>query len=245
MNNWKLKMEDVISYEKPEGYSSRYSYIPHKELIEEIQEQIYKKGYTISEERYLSAMDNKIICGNYIISNGNDEIRPTISFVNSVNRIRSAEVYGHGMVLVCKNGMVNSLGKYKRKHLGDTSFDDVKYNINLVINSIEEEFEKITIQKEELKQIEIDKNIIAQLVGDMYVNNALITSTQLSILKEEINFSKNFKEMTAWSFYNWTTESYKNNHPSNYDKQHNKFHTYMLDQFDIKGKTNIFKKIII
>lgn len=244
MKNWTNNKIDILNYKKPEGYSKRYCYIPHEVFLDELQEKIDKKGYKIDSERYLGAMDNKIICGSYRINNGSDEMRPAIGFVNSVNRMRVAEVYGYGIVLVCSNGMVNSIGRYRRKHIGDQAISDIRNNIDIVIDNVENEFEKLIVQKEQLKEKEINKSIISKLIGDMYINESLINETQLSILKKEISLSKNFKEMNAWSMYNWVTEALKDNHPLNYDKQHIKFHNYMLDQFEIVGSSNKFKKII-
>lgn len=244
MKNWTNNQVEILEYKKPDTYSKRYGYIPHDVFLDELKEKIDKRGYKIEEERYLGALNNQVICGNYRISNGDMEMQPAIGFVNSVNGMRTAQVYGMGLVLICRNGMTNSLGRYSRKHLGDKAIHDVRENMNLIVDKLEDEFETLKIQKEALKTKEIDRKVIAQLIGDMYVNEALITETQLSILKKESLESENFKDMTAWSFYNWTTEAFKNNHPMNYDKQHHKFHTYMLNQFEIAGAPSFFKKVL-
>lgn len=244
MKNWTNKREEILSTSLP-IVTGRYGVIPHSVFLEEIQEELHKQGHTIVEESYLTADNNKILTGSFRIQNNTDiEIMPCIQFVNSYNKTRKASIRVGGTVLVCKNGMLGSApgGSYTRKHIGINALPDFRKHLNVGISGLTLEFERLLKNKQEMKDIQIDKSIIARLVGDMIINEDLITTTQLSILKHEINFSANFKGNTLWDFYNNTTESFKDTHPSFYDKQHIKFHSFITSKFDLSGNKGIYGK---
>ena len=63
----------------------------------------------------------------------------------------------------------------------------------------------------------------------MFINDNLITSTQLNIIKKEILYSENFIDPTLWSFYNHCTEALKVAHPAEVLQSHIKLHDYVLE----------------
>lgn len=240
MKDWTTTREFLLEIPRPEETKS-YTPIAHSVFINELREELDKRGYTVAEERYLHANKGQILTGNFRVTNGDSEMMPMINFTNSYNKMRRAEIWAAAMVLVCKNGMMGktSTGHYSRKHSG-TALEDVRQKMIEVVASLDEEFQRLKKNAEEMKQIELDKKVIAQLVGDMYINESLIKAEQLSILSNEIHHSINFKGNTVWDFYNHVTESYKHNHPMDYDKQHIKFHTYMTDKFSLSGSRGLY-----
>lgn len=240
MKDWSTTKDFLLGIPAPVATES-YCPIPHSVFINELQEEIHKKGYSVVEERYLHASKGQILTGNLRISNGDNEMMPMVNFTNSYNKMRRAEIWAAAMVLVCKNGMManTSTGHYSRKHSG-TALEDVRGKMIEVVSSLDEEFNRLKKNAEEMKQIELDKKIIAQLVGDMYVNEMLIREEQLSILNKEIHNSINFRGNSLWDFYNHTTEALKHNHPMFYDKQHIKFHTYITDKFNLSGSRGLY-----
>ena len=83
---------------------------------------------------------------------------------------------------------------------------------------------------------------IVFLKGKMFLadREALVNATQLEIIRKEIKYSKDFKDGSLWSFYNNCTAGFHDNHPSNYDKQHIKFHTYISDKFALTGSRGLY-----
>lgn len=242
MKNWTEKREDILNIPLPE-HSNRYGVIPHSVFLGEIEQELANKGYNIAEQRFLTANNGQILTGTYRIQDEQDsEMMPSISFVNSYNRTRKAEIRVSAMILVCKNGMCASTpyGSYSRKHLGDKALPDFREHLKLSIDNLQPEFDRLKKNKEEMKQIQIDKVVINQLVGDMFLNEQLITTTQLGILSKELKYSQNFKDGSLWSFYNNTTESFKENHAALYDKQHIKFHSYISSKFNLTGDKGLY-----
>lgn len=247
MKNWLETKAELMSVPVP-NHAGRYCPIPHSVFLQELQEKLYAKNMIIKDERYLTDASRQVMTGWFSLKNDTDsEISPSISFINSYNKTKKASIRASALVLVCKNGMMGHVenGHYTRKHLGTTALSDFRSHMDLVIDGVEQEFERLIKNKEELKKVEIDSKIRAYLIGDMYINEGIINSTQLSIVKKEIEFSKNFTDTTAWSLYNHITEALKDNHPLNYEKQHIKTHTYFSDKLGLTGARGLYGKSIL
>jgi len=243
MKNWSTTRDFLIGIVPPVKTES-YTPIPHTVFLDEIKEAVESKGHKITEERYLHAANGNIISGVYKISDDRDmDLMPSITFTNSYNKMVKASIRCSALVLVCKNGMMGATehGSYTRKHTGK-ALEEFRKRLDAAVGSIDAEFQRLIKNKEEMKEIKITKKIIAQLVGDMYINEQMITSNQLSLLKEEILHPTLFKENSLWDFYNNVTGSLRENHPMNYTNQHIKFHAYISDKFNLTGCRGLYKE---
>ena len=241
MKNWKNTTDFLKEIPLPEQ-TRTYKPVSHAIFIDEIKEELYKRGHSVKTERYLTANNGLIMTGNFTIENPDGEINPAIFFTNSYNKMRKAELTNGVIVLVCSNGMISMdvSNKFSKKHSG-TVLEDLRNNIVLSVESVDEEFEKLRKNAEEMKQIQLSDNQIASIIGDMYINESMISETQLSILKKEVKTSTNFKDNTVWDLYNNTTEAFKASHPMHFDKQHLKLHAYMSDIFSLTGARGLYK----
>ena len=100
------------------------------------------------------------------------------------------------------------------------------------INQLDEHFQKIIRQSEQLHNIEMTIEQYAELIGRMFIEENIITPTQLGIVKREFKESKLFPEPTAWSMYNHVNQALKFGHPANYIEQHIGLHKFMLEHFE-------------
>jgi len=241
MKNWQNTTDFLREIPLP-TQTRTYKPVSHAVFIDEIKEELYKRGHSVKTERYLTANNGLIMTGNFTIENPDGEINPAIFFTNSYNKMRKAELTNGVIVLVCSNGMISMdvTNKFSKKHSG-TVLEDLRNNIVLSVESIDEEFEKLRKNAEEMKQIQLSDNQIASIIGDMYINESMISETQLSILKKEVKTSTNFKDNTVWDLYNNTTEAFKASHPMHFDKQHLKLHAYMSDIFSLTGARGLYK----
>lgn len=244
-SKWELTRNKILSVPLPEA-TKTYSPVPHSLFLEEVAEKVTQAGYIITNERYLSAYNYQLLTGVFSIKKPDQsliDLSPSLYFINSYNKKRKASLRAGAMVLVCKNGMLGSVqgGSYSRIHRG-TALEDFRDEIDSVIGSVEIEFQRLEKNVAEMKETKLSSKVIAQLVGDMYINESLLSDTQLSILKKEMKFSENFKTDSLWDFYNNCTEAYKSSHPSYFEKQHIKFHTYITDKFDLSGSRDLYGK---
>lgn len=243
MKNWESTKQKLLDCPLPAATAS-YTVIPHKVFLEEIVTELNTKGYTVADERYLTINNCNVLTGMYRIQSNASELSPAISFVNSYNKSRRAEIRASAIVLVCKNGMMGALenGHYSRKHTGN-ALEDFREHIKIVIGGLDEEFARLEKNRDEMKRITIDPLLRSSLIGDMLLNEGLLTMTQLGILKKEIKKSMFFSGDSLWDFYNNCTEAFKENHPSLFDKQHVKFHTYICDKFGLTGSRGLYTRL--
>ena len=240
MKQWLTNRQAILATPLPQ-HGGRYAVIPHSLFLNEIQDRLKAKGYDIAEERYLTTGNRQVIAGVFRIKDNNTELAPSISFINSYNKTKKASIRAGAVVLVCRYGMMGAIenGSYSRKHTG-TALEDFREHVELVIDGLEKEFIRLQSNVREMKNISVDNILIANLIGDMVMNEQLITNTQLSIFKKEKKSSLNFRGNTLWDFYNNCTEAFKDSHPVIYDKQHVKFHTYICDKFKLTGSRGLF-----
>lgn len=242
-DKWELTRNRILGAPIPTA-TKTYSPVPHSLFLEEVADRITQSGYTITTERYLTARNCQLLTGVFSIKKSQDQLTdlsPSLYFVNSYDRSRKASLKAGAMVLVCKNGMLGSIpgGSYSRIHRG-TALEDFRDEIDNVISTVEVEFNRLKKNVDEMKMIELDKKVKAQLIGDMYINESLISDTQLAILKRELSYSDNFAGNTLWDFYNNCTEAYKTSHPEYFEKQHIKLHTYIGDKFNLTGSRGLY-----
>lgn len=245
MKNWLESKAALMNAPLPEK-EGRYCPIPHSVFLQELQEMLFKKNMIIRDERYLTCSDNKVMTGWFSLKSEDKELAPSITFVNSYNKTKKASIRASALVLVCKNGMMGTVdnGYYSRKHLGDNALQELRQHMEVVIDGVEQEFQRLLINKEEMQSLSLTPQEKALLIGDMYLNESIITPNQLSIIKKELTTSQNFKGDTAWALYNHVTEALKDNHPMNYEGQHIKVHTYMADKLGLTGARGLYGKTI-
>jgi len=244
MNRWTDNEQFLLDIEKPQRTAS-YTPIEHSVFITEIQEHLDKQNLTICDKKYSTNGKGTVLTGEYgicTIDNTDEEAIMSIGFQNSYNKTMKAGLYSGLLVLVCKNGMYTRKqgGVYHRKHTG-TALQDLRAQIVTTIENTQSGFHALIAEREAMKQRELSKQTIATLVGDMYLNEGIINSTQLQIIKHEMQYSEVFKERTAWNMYNWVTESLKASHPSNYIKSHLKAHTYISNKLQLSDyRVNLY-----
>lgn len=225
--------------------TKRYGVIPHSVFINEIAEELDKSGYSIFNESYLTSNEYEVMQGRMVINDRSDiEIMPSLNFINSYNGTRKASIRCSATVLVCKNGMMamTTNGYVCRKHIGDNAIKDFRTGMVHAIEGVEKEFARLRTNRDEMRAIGINKTVVSQLIGDMYINESLITDTQVSLLKKELTLTENFKGDSLWDLYNNTTQILKtNSNPMDYDRQHIKLHTYISDKFELTGHTGLYK----
>jgi hypothetical protein len=86
-----------------------------------------------------------------------------------------------------------------------------------------------------MKNIEVDKKIVNELIGDLYLHEGIIKETQISIIKNEVrkpSFNYNAPN-SLWETYNHITHGLKNVHAANFIDVHGQLHEYMVDKFQL------------
>lgn len=212
-----------------------YSPVSHRNIIDAVGEQLYKRNMQIHGEKYNSSADGKKVIGYYdIIYDNNPEMGMRLAFRNSYDKSMSVAFVAGNVVWICENGAISGELQYVRKHTGSV-VNELNVKIIDTINQLEDHFIKIKAHSQQMKQIELTKVKAAEMYGRMFMIDDIITPTQLNIVKRELDNSKfeEFKEETLWSAYNHVTYALKESHPLNYIDQHVNLHKFVEQEFQL------------
>ncbi len=216
--------------------SKTYIALPHGKIIDLTLEAFDKAKIKVVEENYTSARDGRQANGKYLLNSLKDpDMGLFFAWQNSYDKSLTLKSAGGANVFICGNGMVRGeLGTFVRKHTGDI-VEDYQEQLKMFVDKAGDLFEKQIKDKERMKEIEITKKTCAELIGRLYNDDAIITSTQVNIIKREIELpTYNYKaDGSVWQFYNHCTVALRDAHPELYVKQHMELHDFFTNQFSL------------
>jgi hypothetical protein len=221
-------LQTMLNAQVPEQ-TRTYKPISHQQLVDLTLESIYQSGYTLASQEYSVAEDGLVANGKYTIANVADkEMQLQVAWQNSYNRKVSLKFALGTRIMICANGMVSgNYGSFKSQHRGDIQ-TVAPANIVEYIKKGSSAFSSLQRDRDVLKQYETTDQVVAELIGRMYIQEELITSTQLNILKRElVNPTHDYgAEGSLWDLYNHTTFALKGSHPSKWMSAHSNLHSF-------------------
>lgn len=228
--------------------NNSYTPISNKFIMDMLTDKIQNLGLTVKSEDYRTSLtrDGKIrgVIGGLNVITDNENYCQRIMFRNSYDKSMSFAIVIGTLVLICENGCVSGDYQYKRIHrgviTGDTSTtqDDIVENINGSFQYLETAFTKVTSQLDKLKHFEISPDETYKILGELFFKQEIVNISQMSIIKKELTFSRNFRHLgdtdfTAYDLYNHITESLKSSSPYTYVKDHVATHKLFEQTFNI------------
>lgn len=231
LNQVRLMMPPMSS-DSMRGYQA----ISHISVIDNIKEELSKKNLSISKEIYKAGRYGRQLVGSILIDGEeNNGIAPGVHFINSYDKSRRLQILSGCIVVICSNGLIRGQADYRdiRKHVGSISndLDNMIYN---AVNGLEEELRYFVNRKGELQTYDVSKRLQAELVGRLFMQEKIFTTTQLSAFKRITEDTKNiFNDKTSWDFYNNITEVLKLSHPIDYVQKHIAFDEFACNEFNI------------
>lgn len=216
-----------------------YTPISHKSVITYSTGTLQKMGFKIKNSIYRSSVDGFIGQGEYHLQYGDDpEMGLMLAWQNSYNKQVSFKYAIGAHVFVCANGMVaGDLASYKRKHTGTADHDALQH-IETYISDAKMIFERLIHDREKLKNYDMSAKGVAEMIGRMYIHDQIITSTQINIMKRELEnptFDYGVDRYNAWSVYNYATHAFKEDNPRNWIKRHTDLHDFFAFEFGLDG----------
>lgn len=211
-----------------------YTPIPHGQMIDVIRECMRNNNLPITSTKFVSSNSGNKMIGEFRFDQDDNELGGSVIFRNSYDKSVAAAITIGSIVLVCSNGMIRGLQEafLKRKHTGHADEEVYNYTQN-AINHYAELHQSMRRDAELMKRVYIDKHIAASLIGEMFINDEVLTATQLGIVKKEIDFSEHFKLVegvgSMWNLYNWCTQSFKKSHPVDYLENHINLHKFAME----------------
>jgi hypothetical protein len=216
--------------------TSYYKPVGHGQLMDITLESIDRCGFQLRSEHYTHAAGGAKANGKYHLDYGNDpDMSIMIAWQNSYNKQLSLKFAIGGYVFICENGMVRGdLGTFRSKHMGEIQTVTPKL-LSEYISQAGETFEKMIIEKKRMQEIEVSKKTTAELLGRMYIEEGIITSTQLNIIKSELTkptFDYGHKD-SLWELYNHTTYALKSATPTTWLQQQMDNHQFFTEEYGI------------
>jgi hypothetical protein len=232
--------------------TSTYTPIPHSEFLATLRDHLRNAGYSIVGQRLYTNENGQKLVGFYDLTSGNtplDEARDMnmmIGFRNSYDKSMKIGLAAGGSVIICGNGAImGSMMTFVKKHTG--SVDSLlREKIQEVISQINENFIKLNIEVDIMKDYTLTRTQKAEILGRMYFDEELLTPNQLSIVKDEMNNSEHFSGNTAWDLYNNVTEALKTSHPIRHIEDHVRLHKFMAEAIgiDVTPKVGVDVNVI-
>lgn len=236
MENTYLTTKDLL-IDTPISVETRtYKPVSHTQLIDLTLNSIDKAGFVLDKEIYSSAKDGKVANGKFTIKNVADsEMQLQIGWQNSYDKSLSLKFAIGTKIFICSNGCVSGdYGSFKKKHQGEIQTFAPSAMIDY-IKRAGDAFTKMQAEREQMKEIEIDRKIQAELVGRMLIEKEFIQSTQLNIIKGELNKPTHSygAPNSLWELYQFTTFSMKEVHPSLWMENHMEAHSFFVNEAGI------------
>ena len=207
-------MKPLIQATKKEIYeaptipwnSATYTPVPNKSIMNMIEHKINSLGLKIKSEEYRATKNVqgaiKGVIGAYNITTSDGEFGQRVMFRNSYDKSMSFAIVNGSICWICENGMISGDYQYKRIHRGtstetglSTTMEDIIDNIDGSFVKLQASFEKTISQMNELKHLDISPSEAFNILGELFFNRKAVSITQMSIIKRELEFSKNFKHL--------------------------------------------------
>lgn len=219
------------------NYGKSYTVVSHKEIIDGTLTALDKMGFTVTRELYKANMNAKVAQGIYHLahsaSESDTEMGMMFAWTNSYDKSTRFQCGIGAQVFVCCNGLIHGdLGSYGRKHTG-TANEEIASHITAQIGMANHKFKQLIKDKNDMKIFELSITRQSELLGRLFVEEKLLDSQQLSIVRSEIekpSFNYGVNEDTAWMFYNNVTHALKETHPRTWMGNQSKFHKFMTGE---------------
>ena len=212
--------------------TATYKPVSNAQLIDLTLAAIDGAGFTLGKEAYTLAADGQVSTGKFTLTNIMDsEMQIQIGWQNSYNRQVSLKFAIGVNIMICSNGIVSGdMGTFKKAHKGSIQ-EFTPSAITEYIKSAGDAFKEMQIQRELMKQVEITKRQQGELLGRMVVEEQIISTMQLNIIRKEIiKPSYDYGvEGTLWDLYQHTTHSMKELHPATWMNDHMSAHDFFVN----------------
>jgi len=224
------------------NHGKSYTVVSHKEVIENTKKLLEDSGFTIRRELYRANMNAQVAQGVYHIYpsqsiNDNivneNELGMMFAWTNSYDKSTKFQCAIGAYVMVCSNGMMcGDMMNFKRKHTGSAGHDIVMQLSNQIKNG-EKHYTRILNDRDLLKNVTLTNREQSELLGRLFADDEIITSSQVSIIKKEMkkpSFNYDCLDDNAWAFYNHVTHSLKVSPPRDWMQDSQNFHDFMMNE---------------
>lgn len=238
-------MADIKTYQVPQSKllavvppvdTRTYKAISHGQLIDLTLEGIHGSGFQLGKQSYSMARNGNVANGQYTITDvADNEMQIQIGWQNSYDKSITLKWAMGVHIFICSNGCISGdMGAFKKKHQGSIQ-EFTPHAIAEYIKTAAEVFIGMQKQRDQMKQIEMTKRATAEILGRMVIEEEFITTTQLNIIKRELDKpTHNYGAANSmWELYQFVTFSMKEIHPTFWMDDHIHAHEFFTNEAGI------------
>lgn len=228
--------EYLVAAELPLA-TATYTVIPHKDVIDLVKKALAEKGFGIERESYRCNQGAQVAQGVYHLKYGNDpDMGLLFAWSNSYDKSMRFRCTMGAFVHNSLSAIIgDNMGSYGRKHTG-TADTEVYETIKDQMEKASSYFVNLQNIKEQMKNIQVTEEARAELVGKMYFINEILTSEQMSIIRQEFNkpsFDYSGVEDSVWQMYNAIVFALQKSHPKTWLDQQMVAHFVVCNHFGL------------
>lgn len=232
IKTYSVSKQTVINVPTPSD-TRTYRAMGHEKLIDLTLEGIERSGFQLGREDYTMARKGNVANGRYTIKNiADSEMQIQIGWQNSLDKSISLKWAMGVHIFICSNGCIQGdMGAFKKKHWGDIQ-SYTPQSIAEYIKTAGDVFLNMQKERDTMKGIEMTKRTTAELLGRMYFEEGIVESTQLNIIKRELEhptFDYGCPN-SMWELYQFTTFSMKEIHPTLWMQEHIDAHKFFTTE---------------
>jgi hypothetical protein len=227
----------VRSIQLPEETDS-YKPVSHGSLIATLESKLLEKGLIPTQKRYSTAKGGQELFGMWALGDrdsmqvGDQQL--AINFVNSYNKHLKLSLIPGLLTKICSNGAMSrmAIATFDRKHTGSIN-EEFPIFIESSLEGMHTLYEKMLSDFAKLKEVSLNKKLMSELAGRLFIKEDLITAEQVSLLKREIEkptFDQFIPE-NAYSFYQHCTWSIRKSSPSEVIDRYTGIHEFITHEF--------------
>lgn len=221
-----MTFENLAEVAVPKA-TATYTPVSHVDLINCIRQELDKAKLIIKDERFNVNRAGQQLFGNITVTAEHAEQDMNIGFRNSYDKTLQLGLVTGSRVIVCSNLMFS--GEYKTLHMhkGEIAAE-LEGVVAKAVGTMESNFKRILKETDKMKAKKIDKAVIHELIGALYLEENLLTNTQLSLIKDELAAKTLFSDETIWDIYNHTTEVLKKSPVAKVVENHLNAHKFFM-----------------
>ena len=233
-----LVEEDFLRYVQVPTQERIYKPISYGNIVDTIELVLDKANIPVSNRKFLAAKKGNQATIHYSLNLFDDkEQQFQLVAQNSYDKSLSFKFLMGSEIIACSNGLLRSNRDtiFKKKHVGEIQTLAPEKIYEFIYNTAEE-FNTYISYRELLKNYDLNKSAVHSLVGKLFLDEQIVNTDQLNILKREImspSYNYGTDGNSAWDFYNHVTAALRTSHPSNWVNNHIAFDEFINKELNL------------
>ena len=237
--------EEVRSHKAPVTSGRQSEVFDHGVIIDEITDQLTKKGYTIYDTEYRGSTNLNVVHGVFYLGKGSDpNMGKAFTFSNNYEApnefVCSSAAYEMSTLMI----MIPS---YLERTPAKTKFL-VSEGMNRIVDHtslIRAGYDELIKWKETLINTGISAREQATIIGRLYAQYNLLTLTQIGMVKKEIEAARvrtKISAITAWEMYQNIQVALMDTHPRTIIESFSTLQDYFMKELNAAPEDFISKQ---